>query len=184
MYVQPMGLPVLSTGSITATVTAVSRTSENPERAMMLVNLVNTDKELYNLLVFGEEGKHYTKESDTRIKVTSGYSGLAWAIGCQFNAYLVEGQADDVWEETQRLNGEAQMSHLLGFYFDDTKVKDPDCQRQRRRGLLRNGRKLWTAPIEEEKDVQAKLTQAKMDAGYQAIMDELQKQLDQWKSQK
>ena len=105
VYVQPMGQPVLSTGSITATVTAVSRTSENPERAMMLINLVNTDKELYNLLVFGEEGKHYTKESDTRIKVTSGYSGLAWAIGCQFNAYLVDGQDDDVWEETKRLNG-------------------------------------------------------------------------------
>ena len=40
----------------------------------------------------------------------------------RFNAYLVDGQDDDVWEETKRLNGEAKMSHLLGFYFDDTNV--------------------------------------------------------------
>ena len=184
VYVQPMGQPVLSTGSITATVTAVSRTSENPERAMMLINLVNTDKELYNLLVFGEEGKHYTKESDTRIKVTSGYSGLAWAIGCQFNAYLVDGQDDDVWEETKRLNGEAKMSHLLGFYFDDTNVKDQIANVGAVEGTFATGGTYGLLPIEEEKEVQAKMTQAKMDAGYQDIMDELQRQLDQWKTQK
>lgn len=76
------------------------------------------------------------------------------------------------------------MSHLLGFYFDDTKVKDQIANVSAVEGSYATGGSYGLLPIEEEKDVQAKLTQAKMDAGYQAIMDELQKQLDQWKSQK
>ena len=116
--------------------------------------------------------------------MTSGYSGLAWAIGCQFNAYLVDGQDDDVWEETKRLNGEAKMSHLLGFYFDDTNVKDQIANVGAVEGTFATGGTYGLLPIEEEKEVQAKMTQAKMDAGYQDIMDELQRHLDQWKTQK
>lgn len=46
--------------------TAISINSKHPERAMQLIGLMNTEKgkDLYNLLVFGIEGEHYTKVND------------------------------------------------------------------------------------------------------------------------
>ena len=38
---------------------AISIVSKNPERAMMFLNLLNTDEYLRNLLAFGIEGVHY-----------------------------------------------------------------------------------------------------------------------------
>ncbi len=39
---------------------AISTASKNPERAMMFLNLLNTDPYLMTLLNFGVEGTHYT----------------------------------------------------------------------------------------------------------------------------
>ena len=46
------------------TYTVVPYTSKNPERAVMLLDLLHSEKgeDLLNLIVYGEEGKHYTKE--------------------------------------------------------------------------------------------------------------------------
>lgn len=46
------------------TYTVIPYTAENPERAMMLLNLLKDEKgkELLNTLVYGIEGVHYTKE--------------------------------------------------------------------------------------------------------------------------
>src|SRR5690606_446709 len=52
VYAIPMGQAIISTRSITGTMTAISRTSKNPERAAMFLELLNTDVELYNTLVF------------------------------------------------------------------------------------------------------------------------------------
>ena len=50
--------------------TAISINSKHPERAMQLIGLMNTEKgkDLYNLLVFGIEGEHYTKVNDKEIQ--------------------------------------------------------------------------------------------------------------------
>ncbi|MDI3311968.1 MAG: extracellular solute-binding protein, partial [Thermoanaerobacterium sp.] len=79
----PTQEPRLDRTMCISTLQAISVTSENPERAMMLIELVNTDKELYNLLVFGIENKHYKKIGPNRIEPIkdSGYQGIAWAIG-------------------------------------------------------------------------------------------------------
>ena len=95
-----------STGAIVATITAISRTSKNPERAMMLYNLLYTDKTLYNILCFGIEGTHYTKISDNTIDVAQNsayFPNTAWLFGNQFNAYYMKGQKLPVGR-----NGEGQ----------------------------------------------------------------------------
>ena len=60
----PAGIAHLTTGGITATMQAINRNSKNPERAMMLLELLNTDKDLYNLLNFGIKDKHYKIDAD------------------------------------------------------------------------------------------------------------------------
>jgi hypothetical protein len=49
--------------SVTAnSLTAIPATCKNPERAMMLIEAINTNVELFNLLCYGIEGTHWNWE--------------------------------------------------------------------------------------------------------------------------
>ena len=61
VYVKPMGMSTISTGSITSNMTVVSITSKNPERAVMAMELMNNNTDLFNTIVFGIEDTHYVK---------------------------------------------------------------------------------------------------------------------------
>ncbi|MDU2242861.1 MAG: ABC transporter substrate-binding protein [Paenibacillus sp.] len=112
-------------GYSAATNQSISRTSPNPERAMMLLNLVNTDKELYNLLCNGLEGMHYEKLSGEYIKALpdSRYKpNMDWVFGSVFNSYLKEGQPENVWEETKKINASAEVNPIGAFKFNSEPI--------------------------------------------------------------
>jgi len=110
-----------------STMLAIGKDSKHPEQAIKFVELLNTDKTVYNLLCFGVEGKHYNKVSDNRIELVnnSGYCPMAsWKFGNQFNAYLLPGQPDDIWEETKKSNDTALRTQFDSFDFDITNIKN------------------------------------------------------------
>ncbi|WP_309120343.1 ABC transporter substrate-binding protein [Paenibacillus sp.] len=104
----------------------INKNSKHPERALMLLNLLNTDKTLYNLICNGIEGKHYNKVDDLYIEPIEG-SGYApngdWVFGNQFNAYLKPGQAPDTWEKTIELNDNAVVPASNGFSVNEESIK-------------------------------------------------------------
>lgn len=116
--------PYLKRNGALQTVLSVGAKSKHPDKAVQLIELMNTDKELYNLMCFGIEGVHYNLVDGKVKKIeNSGYSpNHDWAFGNQFNAYVAEGQDDDIWEQTQKMNDEAQRSPLLGFVPDLTPI--------------------------------------------------------------
>lgn len=170
------------TSNIT-TLTAISRTSKNPERAMMLIELVNKDRELYNLLSFGLEGKHYEKldENTVRVNPAGGYTAPNWVFGNVFNGYLIEGQAPDTWEVTRKLNESAVVQPTFGFNFDDMAVKAEAANiaalKAEYEPLLLTG---TVDPAEYLPDYLNKLKKA----GSDKVQAELQKQLDAWVAEK
>jgi putative aldouronate transport system substrate-binding protein len=104
----------------------ISKTSKNPERALMIINLINTDKVLYNLIANGVEGKHYTKKDDKYIEPIkdSGYApNVDWVFGNQFNAYLKGAQTADVWDKTIKLNQSAMVPASYGFDVNRDTIK-------------------------------------------------------------
>ena len=120
-----VGDPFMKNGGTQATMTGINFKSKNKEKAIKLISLMNTDKEFYNLVSLGIKDKHYTVGADgkyTEIK-DSGYGIDGWKIGNQFNQLVHENQDNNVWEQTKKLNDEANKSKLLGFWFDDSKVK-------------------------------------------------------------
>ena len=122
----PLQEPYVAMGAAQAAMTAVSKNSKHPEKALELLELVNTDKELYNMLCFGLEGKHYNKVSDNVVKTVdnAGYApNAAWVFGNQFNAYYMEGQQEGIWEETDTINRNAARSVYRGFTVDFSKIK-------------------------------------------------------------
>lgn len=58
----------ISTSEATGSMQAISSTSDDPERALMFLELVNTDEKLSNLINYGIEGVHYKKTGTKSIK--------------------------------------------------------------------------------------------------------------------
>lgn len=172
------------TGSIITTMSAISKTSKNPDRAMMLINLLNTDKELYNTISFGVEGKHYTKVSDNVVKINkdAGYvPNASWVFGNTFNAFLPEGQDPNVVANTKKENETAKPSPLMGFKFVTAPVAAEIANIVTVIDQYNPGLATGTVPASEKlKEFQDKLKQA----GADKVIAEAQKQLDEWKKTK
>ena len=168
------------TGGMT-TVLGMNYASKDPEAALEFLKVMWTDVDLYNMFVHGIEGEHYTKVSENRVEpiADSGYSrsGYAWGFGNQFNAWLIPGQADDVWEQTIKMNSEALPINTPGIRISYTNVaaetgacKTVDSEYQ-----------LQWLNCKTEEDVRAWLTEynAKLkEAGIMNIVAEVQAQVD------
>jgi len=129
----PVTKPLITTNRAIATMTGISRTSKNPERAMMFLDLMSSNKDLYRLMTRGIEGKHYKKISEDLIEAipNSGYQpDTDWMFGNQFLGYYTTPEAAEskIWEVTEKLNNEADASPLLGFVFDAEPVKSELAQ--------------------------------------------------------
>jgi putative aldouronate transport system substrate-binding protein len=119
--------PLYDYGTAIGAGMAISSTSEDPERALMFLELLNTDKYLNNLFNYGEEGIDYEKLEGEFIRPIkdSGYSnvGLTWMYGNTFLNYLVEGEDPDKWAKMEEFNNSAQPSVTMGYSFDETNFK-------------------------------------------------------------
>lgn len=174
----PTNSPRLPKAAGQTTMNAISTTSKNQERAMMLINLLHTDKELFNLLKFGIEGQDYTKVSDNRIEPKAdAYSLSGWILGNEFNSYVIPGQTDDIWEQTKELNDSAQADPTVGFTFNTESVQNEIAQLSAVTteflSVLKNG----MADIDKTMEAMKEKRKA---AGEDKVIAEAQRQLDEW----
>lgn len=113
----PVEKPHVDRGAATATTIAINKKSQHPKEAFRLIEVMNTDKELYNMLVFGLEGVHYKKIGMDRITLLNKrYNMSAWKVGNQFMSYFVDEQNEQDWEMTKKINEEAITSPFVGFF--------------------------------------------------------------------
>ncbi len=175
----------LTAGSCIATMNAVSVTSKNPAAAVAVLNLVNTDVELYNILVHGLEGTHWEKApelGENYIKVLDGatdrYAMTDWQTGCVFNGYLQEGQDPDVWEKTIAMNEGSVVDALFGFSLDQssisTEVANINATRDKYLSTLEFG-----VSKDMDGDLAAMLAELEK-AGMGAVLDEMNFQVEAW----
>jgi len=132
VYAQ-IDIPYTTTDSVIHFGWAIPRNSTNPEKAMQLLNLLYSDPEVYNLLVYGIEGKHYVKIGDNLIDYPKGIdvtnsaynmSGIGWEMGNQLQGYVFKGNPPDIWKQITAMNASTKKSKALGFIFDGTVVAD------------------------------------------------------------
>ena len=164
------------------TMTAINVKSKNPEAALKLYSAMWTDKELFNMFLFGIEGEHYKKIGDNRVELIedSGYnrSGYGWMLGNQFNAWLLPGQSDTVWEETDELNRNAKRSPLAGFILNTEPIAAEVAQINAVEAEYKNQYKYTDDMDAWFKEYTDKLWAA----GAQTVIDEVQKQIDAWRA--
>ncbi|MBQ3038703.1 MAG: ABC transporter substrate-binding protein [Clostridia bacterium] len=187
-YEAVRGRPVicikLGTGKIQAkslrdTMIGVGANTKHPELAVKFIEQMNTNKDLYNLIAFGIEGKHYDLNEEGKVvyRENSGYEpGNTWRFGNQFNALLLEGQEDGIWEETIAFNESSETDALFGFTFSNEKVKTEVSQISQviqKHPSLKTGAEpveaYWDSMIQEIKN-----------AGVDKVIAEAQAQVDEF----
>ncbi len=82
---RPLTEPLKTTSQAQMANYVVANTSKNKEKSVELLGLLNSNPELLNGLVYGEEGKQYEKVGDDRVKLLKDYTPTthlsAWNTG-------------------------------------------------------------------------------------------------------
>jgi putative aldouronate transport system substrate-binding protein len=181
----------ITTGRVTSNMLAISRTSQNPERAMMLLELLNSDKEVFNTLANGIEGKHWVWVDKVNQVIgfpegvtpqTNGYNpNTPYLWGNVFNGSYTNESLVGLWDEHMRINKTAPASAGLGFAPDfssySTEVAQINAVIGEYNLVLGQGR---LDPATGLPEFLKKLDQA----GMPAMLAEVQRQLDEWKASK
>lgn len=161
---------------------AIPSYSENAEKAVEFLALLETDRTVGDLARFGVEGENYTVDSDGFISVIadSGYSFPAFATTSLLNMSLTVGQSETMYDATKQFVEDETQSPLLGFAFDSSKV-DAEIAAIKEvatsYALLNTGDMDVATVLPEYRD-------ALKDAGIDRIIEEAQRQIDEYMQSK
>ncbi|MEG0711958.1 MAG: ABC transporter substrate-binding protein [Niameybacter sp.] len=123
-----------ATAGSTAAV-AINAQSPNIEKSLELIELLNTNDELYMLMTQGEEGVDYVYGEDGTVSLVEGkynFNWNEWQLAQSYSpdftrALYNKNEAGDLQKESQsfvyKADREAEVSPVTGFTFDPTPVK-------------------------------------------------------------
>lgn len=175
----------IGTANIQWPVTAIGKNSKNPERAMMLINLMFGDKKFFNTVCYGIENQDYKVVSGagTDNPTVEANTPNTWAIWHPWIGPLWT-QWPSNWNSAEALKtlkyntDNGKMSPIVGFIFNQEPVKKEIAQINT---LLAE---LVILKVGVEPDLQKYIDDLKakyLQNGADKIMAEVQKQLDAWK---
>jgi putative aldouronate transport system substrate-binding protein len=172
--------PSLTTEMITSSMQAISATSKNPERALMLLELVNTDKNLSNLINYGIEGVHYKKTGERTIThISPAYEkynpGTPWLFGSPYVASSLQNTPLISEEAASKYLNSAVPSPLLGFSLNIEPIGE------NLESLNKITRKYYNNLCLGKVDPSVylpKMNKELKNAGLQKVLTEMQKQID------
>ncbi len=179
---------------------AIPVNSECPDIAAKLINLMCSTKgiDLYNLLVYGIEGTHYTvdKELPNGDKMitpkdyaeegvsSSAYGLNKWIVGNAKNAYVTSNQPENFKQVIYEFMNEGEntkISPLMGFALDtssiDTKLSQIKAVSSEYGNTIGSG-------VVDTETLIAEMTNKYEQAGNQEIIDEIQRQIDEFVASK
>lgn len=166
---------------------AIPVSSKYPEKAMALMNLFYTDATVINLMSYGIEGEHYVV-TDTENGVidypegvdgstTTFAPGMNFGVGNELLGYIWEGNELDIWDQMEEFNSTAQASPALGFAFDNASVANEVSACNNVLTKYAIGLEIGCVDIDT---ILPEFQQALKDAGIDKIIEEKQKQINEW----
>ena len=179
----PCTEPYVDTTSSQGAMMAISTASKNPERAMMFLNLLNTDSYLMTMLNYGIEGVHYELK-DGLVEFTDKRADYQpWTNGMGNVTILpaTTAQGDEFWTTFKNYYGTAKEIPILGYAYDAT-----NCETQM--GSVANVvaeymLPLCTGAVDPDEKIPEFLE--KLDnAGINEILDDANAQLDEFMAAK
>jgi putative aldouronate transport system substrate-binding protein len=169
--------PVYTTETILA-YNAMSANSRNVKAGLKFLELVNTDRKLRDMLAYGIEGQDFEYVTPATIrKLTASWSMAAFEHGTFFTMSTEHG-IPNPWDEVRQLNEQAKPSAIFGFAFDRTPVQNEfsNCR------IIwdRFSAQLLTGAADPDVAVPQALAELRAN-GFDRIIAEAQRQIDEWK---
>ena len=175
--------PLITNGSTTGSMIAISSNSKNKDKAFEFLSLLNTDEYLRNLINYGIEGVHYEKVGDETIRLLNSdqknYDAAYFTLGNLFLTYKLEGDPEDKWEEFKAFNDSSDVSPALGFKFDSSNVTTEIAAIN---NVLEEFKQtIYSGSVDVDEYLQKLNTKLK-EQGIEKVITEMQKQIDEWKA--
>ncbi|MGG3509013.1 ABC transporter substrate-binding protein [Paenibacillus lautus] len=172
---------------------AINSESKNIEKSLELIELLNTNDDLYKLITFGEESVDYTFDENGTLSQIEGkynFNWNEWQIGQSYSptfnrAIYDKNQNGEIQKEVQKFVYEtdktAEISPVTGFVFDPSPVKTQvaNCSAVTTEIIPA----LSSGSIDPAKALPEFLKRLKA-AGVDDIITEKQAQYDAWKANK
>ena len=162
-------------------------TSDNPDKAMQFLNLMHTDTELVNLMLFGVEGVNYTKANDKQVDVAEDapwykmHAG-AWTVGDVRLQYVLTSEDPEKNEKLIAFADGTPETVCLGFRLNKRKLKK-ECEAVNE-AVKEYGNPLMCGavdPDDSEKGIEA-FRAALKEAGIDTIVSNAAEQYQSWKA--
>lgn len=178
---------ILSNGTVRGSLNGISASSDHPEKALELLQLINTDSKFRDMMAYGEEGVNFDyvqKFGETRVKKGEGYTDWTMATYTQgqfFNLTITDEVEENQWDEVKKLNEEAKASVLLGFSFNPEPVQDEIANVL---AVYNKYKSELLAGVHEPHAKVKQIIEEMNKAGLNKIIEESQKQIDEFKKTK
>lgn len=184
---------ILKAGAGANAAVAVNAKSKHIEKAVELIELLNTDDELYKLITLGEEGVDYVYDEDGVSRAVDGkyfFEYNEWQIGQSyspdFNRTIYHRNEDgERRKRSQQVvfdaDKTAEKSPLTGFVFDPSPVR---AQISSCAVVVEEMIPSLTAGVFNPETAIPEFLSRLKTAGVDAIIKEKQKQLDEWNIQR
>lgn len=200
VVVSPIMDPIITNASARGAMTAINKDCRHPEKAMELLNLIQTDEYLRNLLNYGIEGVHwekikpdaeeleavkgkeyvYTHKIRLNETTSRNYSVPYWVQGGLFNTYVLDNEPLDKWAVVKAFNDASEETPSFGF---DFRLDEVSTQASAFRSVLDEfGKALYTGSVEPEQYLPRLLDKLEA-AGIDDVIREMQRQIYRWKEQ-
>ena len=172
----------VNTTHMSGSMQAIPVTSQDPQRAMMFLELLHTDADVINTLCFGIEGVNYNKTDKEGIVELVGdkkWQGKLpqWMMGNVYLQYITTDEDPTKNEKLKAVSDGAKINFTTGFFFDPTPVETQIAALNNVRTEL--DRPLRTGAVDPATNYDKHLANLKS-AGIDEIIAEAQKQLDAW----
>jgi putative aldouronate transport system substrate-binding protein len=173
---------LITNGSTTGSLIAISQNSKNKDKAFEFLSLLNTDEYLRNLINYGVEGTHYEKIGDSHIKILNAdqknYDVPYFSLGNLFLTYKLDGEPDTKWDEFKDFNDKSQVSPALGFKFNSSNVATEIAAIN---NVLEEFKAtLYSGSVDVDEYLEKLNTKLK-EQGIDKVINEMQTQVDEWK---
>jgi putative aldouronate transport system substrate-binding protein len=170
------------TNHMAGSMQAIPVTSEDPARAMMFIDLLHTNEDLINIFAFGVEGVHWQHtDQEGIIELTEGnkWQGKLpqWMLGNVFKQYITTKEDPRKNKALREVVDTAQVNFTTGFYFDPIPVASQIAAVTNASAELSGGLNTGSLDPTEYLPQMIDVLNA---AGAQDVVDEVQRQLDEW----
>ncbi len=172
------GNTVLSNSTVQGSMSCISAACKAPDKALQLLELVNTDSKVRDALYYGLEGDNFDYTADGKVhKNNTDWTMAGYTQGTFFNVTTVDTDSFNQWDEVKQLNENATPSPVLGFTFDRTPVSDKldACI-----AIFNEYKATLMTGTADPETTAAEMMTAMRNAGFDDVLKEAQAQIDAW----